>query len=76
MICLEDWDRNVRLHLNFIADGAEIAARHARHLPIKPEWRTASQDQLDDARAVLETALQKIIAAQAEYESKPMESAS
>ena len=68
---LEDWDKNVRPHLNFIADGAEIAARHARYLPVQPQWRTASQDQLEDARSALEAALQRIIAAQAEYESKP-----
>ena len=70
---LEDWDKNVRPHLNFIADGAEMAARHARHLQVRPEWHTASQDELDDARKALEAALQKIIAAQAAYESKPTE---
>lgn len=71
MILLEDWDKNIRPHLNFIADGAEMASRHARQLSLRPEWRTASQDELDDARKTLETALQKIIAAQAAYESKP-----
>lgn len=73
MILLEDWDKDVRPHLNFIAAGAEMASRHARRLPIQPGWRTASQDELDDARKVLEDALQKIIAAQAAYESKPIE---
>jgi multidrug efflux pump subunit AcrA (membrane-fusion protein) len=72
---LEDWDKRVRPHLNFIADGSEIAARHARYLPTQPEWRTASQDQLDDARKALEAALEAVKAAQAEYEAKPMESA-
>lgn len=68
---LEDWDKTVRPHLNFIAEGAEIAARHANRLPLKPEWRTASQDQLDDARKVLENALASIVAAQCAYEAKP-----
>jgi len=73
MICLEDWDKEVKPHLNSIAIGAEMAARHARHLPIRPDWRTHSQDELDDARKALEAALQKIIAAQAAYESRPIE---
>ena len=72
---LEDWDKRVRPHLNFIAAGAEMAARHVQHLPIQPEWRTASQDQLDDARKALEAALETVKAAQAEYEAKPMENA-
>lgn len=69
---LEDWDKDIRPHLNFIAAGAEMASRHARRLPTKPEWRTASQDELDDARKALEAALQTIIAAQTAYESKPV----
>jgi hypothetical protein len=71
-LILEDWDKDVRPHLNFIAAGAEMASRHARRLPTKPEWRTASQDELDDARKALEGALQTIIAAQSAYESKPV----
>ena len=76
MNTLDDWDKNVRPHLNAIAEGAEKASRHARHLPTKPEWRTASQDELDDARKVLETALAAVIAAQETYEAKPLETAS
>jgi hypothetical protein len=71
---LEDWDKNVRPHLNFIADGAEMAARNARRLQVRPEWRTAAQDELDDARKALESALETIKSAQAEYEAKPLES--
>lgn len=73
---LEDWDKDVRPHLNSIAAGAEMASRHARQLTIRPGWRTHSQDELDDARKALEEALQKIVAAQEAYESKPLESAS
>jgi multidrug efflux pump subunit AcrA (membrane-fusion protein) len=72
---LEDWDKNVRPHLNFIADGAEMAARNARRLMVRPEWRTASQDELDDARKALEAALETIKAAQATYDAKPLEAA-
>ncbi len=68
---LEDWDRDVRPHLNLIEAGAEMASRHARRLPTKPEWSTAAQVELEDARITLEAALKEIVAAQAAYESKP-----
>jgi hypothetical protein len=72
---LQDWDTKVRPHLNFIRSGAEMAARHARQLPLRPAFESKAQDELTEARTVLEAALQKIIAAQAEYESKPTEAA-
>jgi len=72
---LQDWDTKVRPHLNFIRSGAEMAARHARQLPLRPAFESRAQDELAEARTVLETALQKIIAAQAAYESKPTEAA-
>ncbi len=55
MRTLEEWDRDVAPHLNHIAMGAEMASRHARHLLRRPEWRTHSQDELDDARKVVLT---------------------
>lgn len=70
---LSEWDKNVRPHLNFISAGADMAARHASQLPIKPDFRTAAQDDLAEARAILETALQNIIGAQAQYENRPSE---
>lgn len=72
---LQDWDTKVRPHLNFIRSGAEMAARHARQLPLRPAFESKAQDELAEARTVLETALQKIIAAQAVYESKEVEPA-
>jgi hypothetical protein len=72
MKTLEEWDRDVAPHLNHIAMGAEMASRHARHLLRRPEWRTHSQDELDDARKVLEAALKEIVAAQATYDAKPL----
>jgi len=72
---LQDWDTKVRPHLNFIRSGAEMAARHARQLPLRPAFESKAQDELAEARTVLETALQEIIAAQAAYESKPTEAA-
>lgn len=68
---LEDWDSKVRPHLNFISAGADMAARHARQLPCRLDWRTLADDELAEARKVLEAALAKIVAAQAQYEAKP-----
>ena len=70
---LADWDTKVRPHLNFIRSGAEMAARHARQLPLRPAFETKAQDELAEARAVLEAALQQIVTAQVEYEAKPLE---
>ena len=70
---LSDWDAKVRPHLNFIRSGAEMAARHARRLPFKPDFETKAQVDLAEARAVLESALASIKAAQDAYNAKPLE---
>jgi hypothetical protein len=67
------WDLTVKPHLKFIEAGAAMAARHARALPIKPEFETLAQDQLAQTRKVLESALASIIAAEAIYEAKELE---
>jgi len=72
---LQDWDTKVRPHLNFIRSGAEMAARHARQLPLRPAFESKAQDELAEARAVLEAALHQIKVAQVTYESKPLEKA-
>lgn len=70
---LEEYDRSVKPHLNFIRSGAEMAARHARALPVKPNFETAAQLDLIEAKNVLVAALADIEAAQATYASKPVE---
>jgi hypothetical protein len=70
---LAEHDLKVKPHLDFIQAGAEMAARHARALPHKMAFTTHAQDELAEAREVLEGALQNIIAAQAMYENKPQE---
>lgn len=72
---LVEWDQTIGKNLQFIEAGAEMAARHARMLPLKPAFETKAQDELAQARKVLESALQKIIAAQTAYESKPAQAA-
>lgn len=70
---LIDYDQKVKPHLDLIAAGAGMAARHARALPCKPSFTTHAQDELAEARAVLEASLKNIIAAEAIYNSKPVE---
>lgn len=67
---LIEYDQTIGRNLQFIEAGAEMAARHARALIAKPAFETKAQDELAEARTVLEAALQKIIAAQTAYESK------
>ena len=64
-----DWEvEKQRLH--FISMGAEMASRNARALPFKPPFKTAAQDELEDAERALEEALQKVREAMASYNSK------
>ena len=73
---LHDYDVNIKPHLAFIEAGAQMAASHARSLPlhgrISQHW---PRDELAEARAVLDNALaRKIVAAQATYKKKKLES--
>jgi hypothetical protein len=70
---LAEYDVKVKPHLVLIEAGAEMAARHARALPFKLPFTTHAQDELEEARKVLENALASIKAAQALYEAKPLE---
>lgn len=70
---LADWDVKIKPHLQFISAGAEMTARHARALPCKPDFKTIAQEDLAEARRVLEAALGNIIAAQAIYANRPKE---
>jgi len=73
---LENYDVKVKPHLGFIEAGAEMAARHARALPFKLPFTTHAQDELEEARRVLENALASIKHAQELYDAKPLEKAS
>lgn len=68
---LIEYDQTIGRNLQFIEAGAEMAARHARALLSKPAFETKAQDELAQARKVLESALGSIIAAEALYEAKP-----
>lgn len=73
---LAEYDVKVKPHLGFIEAGAEMAARHARALPFRMPYSTHAQDELAEARKVLENALAAIKHAEELYAAKPLESAS
>lgn len=72
---LQEYDAKIKPHLDYIEVGAEMAARHARALKIRPNFDTKAEAQLQETRRVLEAALAEINAAQSTYNSKPMEAA-
>lgn len=70
---LEDYDKSIKPHLNFIRSGAEMAARHARALTAKPKFETLAELELAETRETLETALALVNEAQCQYSAKPVE---
>ena len=60
----------VKHHMTFLASGAEMVSRHARALPSRLPFKTAAQDELEDAERELEAALQKVREAMATYDAK------
>jgi hypothetical protein len=68
---LAEWDQRVAPHLQFIISGAQMAARHARMLPVRPGFQSYAEDELASCRRVLADALEEIVKAQAEYQRKP-----
>lgn len=70
---ITDYDRTIKPHLNAAQEYAYRAGREISRLPARPDFFTLTQDQLEEARKSLEGALATIIAAQAEYEAKPLE---
>lgn len=72
---LEEYDKTVKPHLNFIRSGAEMAARHVRALTAKPTFETLAELELAETREALEAALALVNAAQSEFSAKPLEQA-
>lgn len=72
---LEEYDRVVKPHLDFIRSGAEMAARHARALTAKPRFETLAELELAETRQTLEAALAMVSEAQTSYHAKPVEQA-
>jgi hypothetical protein len=72
---ITDYDRTIKPHLTAAQEYAYRAGREISRLPARPTFFTLAQEELAQARATLERALEAIKAAQAEYEAKPLESA-
>jgi hypothetical protein len=70
---LADWEKKVSPHLQFIEAGAQMAARHARALPLRPGFESLAEDELRKVREVLQSALTQVIVAQAAYRETPPE---
>lgn len=70
---LEEYRSRVGTNLDLILGGASMTIRHVNMLDRRPMFDTKAQCELDHAEAVLEKALEKIRAAKAAYDSKPVE---
>lgn len=70
---LSEHDVKVKPHLEWIAAGASMAARHARAIPHKMAFTTHAEDELAEAQSVLEAALQNVVAAREAYAGKAVE---
>ena len=68
-----DWEQKVSPHLQFIEAGASMAARHAKALTVRPGFESLAEDELRKVREVLQSALTKVIVAQAAYRETPPE---
>lgn len=67
---LQQWESEVRPELELIEAGAEMCARHAQRLPLRPDFRTLAEEGLCECEAALARALTKVRLAQAAYRDK------
>lgn len=73
---ISHYDRAIKPHLNAAQEYAYRATREISRLPARPAFFTLAQDELAQARKSLEGALATVMAAEALYEAKPLESVS
>lgn len=69
----EQWLDHVHGHLDKIASGAEMCARHASQLPLKPGFYSLAEDDMRRCEAVLRKALADVGAALRAYLDKETE---
>lgn len=67
------YDRDIKPHLTAAQEYAYRTQREISRLPARPDFFTLTQDELVHARKALEDTLATIIAAQSEYETKPID---
>jgi hypothetical protein len=70
---ISTYDATIKPHLTAAQEYAYRASREVSRLPARPAFFTLAQEELANAREVLERALEAVKAAQAEYEAKPLE---
>ena len=68
---LLQWQWDVRRHLDLIAVAADMCARHADELALKPDFETVAECNLNHCERVLANALTDVRRALEIYRSKP-----
>ena len=72
-IPLEEWRNTVGKQLDLIGASAEMCARHARQLNVRPWFKTLAEEDLDDCEQALLSALLTVHLAKETYRSKEPE---
>jgi hypothetical protein len=67
MLTLDQWRRDVNRHLDLIAAGASIVARHCEQLPVRPGFQTYAEDDMMICESALREALVRVQFARAFY---------
>ena len=73
---ISTYDATIAPHLTAAREYAYRAGREISRLPARPDFFTLTQDELERARKALEATLETIKQAQAQYDAKPLETAS
>jgi hypothetical protein len=69
---LDQWRREVSLHLGLIEAGADIILRHVEQLPLRPGFETKANADMELAETVLGDALARVRLARAIYRDKEL----
>lgn len=67
---LDQWCVEVDRHLDLIEAGAQMCARHARQLPVRPAFESKAEEQLQRCEQVLVRSLASVRLAQLLYAGK------
>jgi len=70
---LDQWDAKVKPHLHGIAAGADMCARHAEQMFLRPNFESLAAGDLEHIEQILIAALEKIHLAQAIYRGKKID---
>lgn len=73
IIPLEEWRETVGKQLDLIGAAADMCARHARQLNVRPWFKTLAEEDLDACEQALLSALLTVHLAKEVYRSKEPE---